>query len=664
MEGIIFMLRKGMFLADRYEIIEQIGTGGMSDVYKAKCHKLNRFVAIKVMKSEFSEDKTFVSKFRAEAQSVAGFTHPNIVNVYDVGDENGIYYIVMELVEGITLKKYIEKRGRIPFKEAVSIAIQVANGLDAAHKHNIVHRDIKPQNIIISKEGKVKVTDFGIAKVASSSTINSSSTMGSVHYISPEQARGGYSDARSDLYSLGITIFEMLTGTVPFDGDSTVAVAVQHIQDEIPAPSTVTDDIPLSIDRIVLKLTQKKPDRRYQTAAELITDLKKSLVMPDTDFVVMAPLYGASGSASQVMPANNNSVKDEDDNLSDDDFLDDSEDEEDDEQSKNELEDDSDDSDIDDENNDKLDLIMKIIGIGIAVIILIVTIFIIVKLVGSTKSNKNNNESTQTTESSIEQTSTSADDKNKVTVPKVEGMTKDDAIKALNEVGLGYRAVVQNSDRVSEGTVISQGTAAGKKVAKNTQIIITISGGKEVKNITVPSVTGKTESEARTALEADGFVVDVDYQYSSTVENGKVIKASPSGSVAQGSTITITVSRGKEIKNVTMANLIGKTESEAKQWIDSNGLKYSVKYTTTSGTYGNVVSCDYSEGTSVPEGTTITITVSHKQETTTKATEADKNNNTNQGGSSNNNSNGNNNANGNNSDSNNQPKNAEQKSQN
>jgi len=663
-EGIIFMLRKGMFLADRYEIIEQIGTGGMSDVYKAKCHKLNRFVAIKVMKSEFSEDKTFVSKFRAEAQSVAGFTHPNIVNVYDVGDENGIYYIVMELVEGITLKKYIEKRGRIPFKEAVSIAIQVANGLDAAHKHNIVHRDIKPQNIIISKEGKVKVTDFGIAKVASSSTINSSSTMGSVHYISPEQARGGYSDARSDLYSLGITIFEMITGTVPFDGDSTVAVAVQHIQDEIPAPSTVTDDIPLSIDRIVLKLTQKKPDRRYQTAAELITDLKKSLVMPDTDFVVMAPLYGASGSASQVMPANNNPVKDEDDNLSDDDFLDDSEDEEDDEQSKNELEDDSDDSDIDDENNDKLDLIMKIIGIGIAVIILIVTIFIIVKLVGSTKSNKNNNESTQTTESSIEQTSTSADDKNKVTVPKVEGMTKDDAIKALNEVGLGYRAVVQNSDRVSEGTVISQGTAAGKKVAKNTQIIITISGGKEVKNITVPSVTGKTESEARTALEADGFVVDVDYQYSSTVENGKVIKASPSGSVAQGSTITITVSRGKEIKNVTMANLIGKTESEAKQWIDSNGLKYSVKYTTTSGTYGNVVSCDYSEGTSVPEGTTVTITVSHKQETTTKATEADKNNNTNQGGSSNNNSNGNNNANGNNSDSNNQPKNAEQKSQN
>ena len=335
------MLRKGMFLADRYEIIEQIGTGGMSDVYKAKCHKLNRYVAIKVMKSEFSEDKTFVSKFRAEAQSVAGFTHPNVVNVYDVGDENGVYYIVMELVEGITLKKYIEKRGKIPFKEAVSIAIQVANGLDAAHKHNIVHRDIKPQNIIISKEGKVKVTDFGIAKVASSSTINSSSTMGSVHYISPEQARGGYSDARSDIYSLGITIFEMLTGTVPFDGDSTVAVAVQHIQDEIPAPSTVVADIPLSIDRIVIKCTQKKPDRRYQTAAELITDLKKALVMPDEDFVKMAPAYAAAGVAATASSDTEEvNAGENDDALSDDDiFLEDDENED----SDNELQEDDED---------------------------------------------------------------------------------------------------------------------------------------------------------------------------------------------------------------------------------------------------------------------------------------------------------------------------------
>ena len=618
------MLRKGMFLADRYEIIEQIGTGGMSDVYKAKCHKLNRYVAIKVMKSEFSEDKTFVSKFRAEAQSVAGFTHPNVVNVYDVGDENGIYYIVMELVEGITLKKYIEKRGKLPFKEAVSIAIQVANGLDAAHKHRIVHRDIKPQNIIISKEGKVKVTDFGIAKVASSSTINSSSTMGSVHYISPEQARGGYSDERSDIYSLGITIFEMLTGTVPFDGDSTVAVAVQHIQDEIPAPSTVAADIPVSIDKIVLKCTQKKPDRRYQSAAELITDLKKSLVMPDEDFVVMAPMYAASGTAASVtadaLNAKEVKAEEKDDILSDDDmFIEDDDNEEETENNIEESEED-DDVDIDDESNDKLDLIMKIIGIGIAVIILIVTIFVIVKLVGSTRSSKNDN--TETT-SSIEETISTEAGKDTVTVPKVEGMTKEDAVKALNEVGLGYKQVIQSSKTVAKDTVISQGTKAGAKVAKNTQIILTISGGEDVVNTTVPSVTGETEDDAREKLEAAGFKVTVDYDYSSTVAEGKVIKASPSGSVAKGTTVTITVSRGKQIQNVTMANLVGMTESAARQWLESNGLGVNVTYDDKNGEYGKVISSHYSEGTSVPEGTTVTITVSHKQqEAPTKATEA------------------------------------------
>ncbi|MCM1308444.1 MAG: protein kinase, partial [Butyrivibrio sp.] len=214
------MLREGMFLADRYEILEKIGSGGMADVYKAKCHKLNRYVAIKVLKPEFVEDRNFVSKFRAEAQSAAGLMHANIVNVYDVGEEDGIYYIIMELVEGITLKKYIEKKGNLGVREAVSIAIQVAQGIEAAHKHHIVHRDIKPQNIIISKEGKVKVTDFGIARAASSNTINSS-VMGSVHYISPEQARGGYSDEKSDIYSFGIMLFEMLTGKVPFEGDTT-----------------------------------------------------------------------------------------------------------------------------------------------------------------------------------------------------------------------------------------------------------------------------------------------------------------------------------------------------------------------------------------------------------------------------------------------------------
>ena len=278
------MVKIGMMIGDRYEILEKIGTGGMSDVYKAKCHKLNRFVAIKVLKQEFSENANFVSKFRTEAQAAAGLMHPNIVNVYDVGEENGIYYIVMELVDGITLKKYIEKKARLSFKEAVSIAIQVSMGIEAAHNNHIIHRDIKPQNIIISKDGKVKVTDFGIAKAATSNTITSN-VMGSVHYTSPEQARGGYSDEKSDIYSLGITIFEMLTGRVPFNGETTVAIAIKHIQEEMPSPKEFVPEIPASVEGIVLKCCQKSPDRRYQNMQELIADLKQSLMNPE-EFVV------------------------------------------------------------------------------------------------------------------------------------------------------------------------------------------------------------------------------------------------------------------------------------------------------------------------------------------------------------------------------------------
>ena len=624
------MLREGMFLADRYEIIEQIGTGGMADVYKAKCHKLNRYVAIKVMKSEFSQDKTFVSKFWAEAQSAAGLVNPNVVNVYDVGVENGIYYIVMELVEGITLKKYIEKRGRLPYKEAVSIAIQVANGMDAAHKHNIVHRDIKPQNIIISKEGKVKVTDFGIAKVASSATINTSASMGSVHYISPEQARGGYSDERSDIYSLGITLFEMLTGTVPFDGDSAVSVAVQHIQDSIPLPSQLVEGVPVSVDKIVLKCTQKKTDRRYQSAAELIVDLKKSLVMPDEDFVRMGSAYDS------VLKKDEEEYNPDDDELLTESAghdLDDDNDDTDDEL----LENDSDkDEDIDDERNDKLELVMKCIGIGIAVIILMITIFVVIKLVGNGKNTAKNNKN------SVEATTVNTANNNSsdmVEVPKVVGMTKEDAIKALNKLGLGYKAVTQSSDTVAEDCVISQGNVGGSKVEKNSQIVLTISTGKENKEVTVPNVKGKSEQEAKEAIEAANLVASVDYQYSDSVEAGNVIKYSPSGSVAEGSTVTIQVSRGKKVTNVSVPNVLGMSESLASQTLDSANLKVTVKYETSSkAEYGTVTSqTPYSAGDSVPSGTTITIYVSHYQQTAQQTTTAANNKNNN--GNSNNSSN-------------------------
>ncbi|MBR4759184.1 MAG: Stk1 family PASTA domain-containing Ser/Thr kinase, partial [Lachnospiraceae bacterium] len=278
------MITVGTIIGERYEILEKIGTGGMSDVYKAKDSKLNRYVAVKVLKSEFSENTNFVSKFRVEAQAAARLTHPNIVNVYDVGEEGDTHYIVMELVEGITLKNYIEKKARLSVKEAISIAIQVSMGIEAAHNNHIIHRDIKPQNIMISKEGKVKIADFGIAKAATSNTITSN-VMGSVHYTSPEQARGGFSDERSDIYSLGCTMYEMLTGRVPFDGETTVAIAIKHIQDDMPSPRDFVSEIPVCVEQIIFKCTQKSPDRRYQSMSELIVDLKKSLISPEDNFV-------------------------------------------------------------------------------------------------------------------------------------------------------------------------------------------------------------------------------------------------------------------------------------------------------------------------------------------------------------------------------------------
>ncbi len=278
------MLKVGMFIQNRYEIISRIGSGGMADVYKAKDHKLNRFVAVKVLKQEFRDDKVFISKFRVEAQSAAGLAHANIVNVYDVGEEAGIYYIVMELVEGVTLKEYIKNKGRLSVREATSIALQISAGLEAAHNNGIIHRDVKPQNIIISTDGKVKVADFGIARAATTNTVNSN-VMGSVHYSSPEQSRGGYSDEKSDIYSLGITIYEMLTGQVPFDGDTAVAVAIRHLQEEVHGPKELVPEIPYSTNQIVLKCTQKSPDRRYANMTELIRDLRESLVNPDGDFV-------------------------------------------------------------------------------------------------------------------------------------------------------------------------------------------------------------------------------------------------------------------------------------------------------------------------------------------------------------------------------------------
>ena len=445
------MLEIGSFLSDRYEILSKVGAGGMSDVYKAKDHILSRFVAIKVLKQEFSEDSSFVTKFRAEAQSAAGLEHPNIVNIYDVGSENGLYYIVMEYVEGITLKTYIEKKGQLSFKESASIAIQVARGIEAAHNKNIIHRDIKPQNIIISTDGKVKVTDFGIAKATSSNTI-SPDVVGSVHYASPEQATNGFVVGRSDIYSLGIVMFEMVTGRVPFDGDTTVAVALQHLQEEIARPSIYAPDLPISFEKIILKCTQKTPDRRYQTIEELLTDIRRSLAHPDEDFVTIAPLVDG-GKTKVISPEELDKIKEgrgvaEDLNDDDidadngDEYADDEED--DDEYDESLLDDDDDEEDEDDDDdgkllNPKMDKAITIMGIVTAVIIVIVIIYLALSVAGVFKFGGKKNSESQQTESQTQTESESESETQTETegqMIEIRGMSVEDAQKAVDRLKL------------------------------------------------------------------------------------------------------------------------------------------------------------------------------------------------------------------------------------
>lgn len=567
------MLKPGMFIADRYEILGKIGSGGMSDVYKAKDHKLNRHVAIKVLKPEFSEDRSFVTKFRVEAQSAAGLIHANIVNVYDVGDEDGIYYIVMELVEGITLKKYIEKKGRLGVREAVSIAIQVAQGIEAAHNHHIVHRDIKPQNIIISKEGKVKVTDFGIARAATSNTINSNA-MGSVHYISPEQARGGYSDEKSDIYSFGIMLYEMLTGRVPFEGDTTVSVALQHIQDDIVSPAELVPGIPISVEKIVLKCTQKRTERRYQNMSDLIADLKHSLVAPDDDFVVMRPVASNGPTKmitedeldmihqmSAIKSTNMTSRRNNDEYDIDD------EDEEDEDVSDNRDLDEEDDDYDDDERSGSstVDKVITALGISVAVIIVIITIFIIMKMVSVLSGNSNKGNNSQTT------TQTTQESDGRVEVPLVTGYTHDEAQKMLNDVNLGVKLTYDNSS-YDAGMVIEQNVAAGSRVKEHTTIVLTVSSGPE--SFSMINVDDMTEDDATEALQELGLKVKTEYVVSSEVEQFHVVSSTPKhlAKVKQGDEVTLYISMGDGKVYTEVPNLLGMTEDEATSAIVSNGF--------------------------------------------------------------------------------------------
>ena len=509
------MIKIGMLIGERYEILEKIVTGGMSDVYKAKCHKLNRFVAVKVLKQEFSENENFVSKFKVEAQAAAGLMHPNIVNVYDVGNENGIYYIVMELVEGITLKKYIEKKARLSVKEAISIAIQVSMGIEAAHNNHIIHRDIKPQNIIISKDGKVKVTDFGIAKAATSNTITSN-VMGSVHYTSPEQARGGFSDEKSDIYSLGITLFEMLTGRVPFNGDTTVAIAIKHIQEPIPSPREYVPEIPISVEQIVYKCTQKSPDRRYQSMGELTEDLKRSLMTPDEDFVKMADpdeeastrVIGA-GDVKEIKKQvqKRSSVTGDSIRLR-------KEVEEERSRKKkvkttkqSELEE----EDEDEEYDPRMEKIITILAVIAAIIIGVIVIFLVGRAMGVFPSGGSEQQTEVNTEQSSQENQTENEaggflsGQETVGLPNVEGWPFAEASAKLKQSGYEVAKEEVFSDTIESGNVVSQSPQAGTQLKSGEKVTLRVSLGKEQTQVRVPNVIGLSEMDAVVTLTEAGL---------------------------------------------------------------------------------------------------------------------------------------------------------------
>ena len=633
------MLEIGSFLSDRYEILSKVGAGGMSDVYKAKDHILSRFVAIKVLKQEFSEDSSFVTKFRAEAQSAAGLEHPNIVNIYDVGSENGLYYIVMEYVEGITLKTYIEKKGQLSFKESASIAIQVARGIEAAHNKNIIHRDIKPQNIIISTDGKVKVTDFGIAKATSSNTI-SSDVMGSVHYASPEQARNGFVDGRSDIYSLGIVMFEMVTGRVPFDGDTTVAVALQHLQEEIARPSIYAPDLPISFEKIILKCTQKTPDRRYQTIEELLTDIRRSLAHPDEDFVTIAPLVDG-GKTKVISPDELDKIKegrgvaedlnDDDTDADNDDEYADGEDD-DDEYDESLLDDDDDDEDEDDDDdgkllNPKMDKAITIMGIVTAVIIVIVIIYLALSVAGVFKFGGKKNSESQQTESQTQTESESESETQTETEGQmidIRGMSVEDAQKAVDRLKLDLTVFAFETKQSDEkdGTILDQDVKAGDTVKRGSQINVVIAGKGDSTSemVKIPSVIGKTKSSAKSTLESAGFSVTFEYgDYNNSVAADVVTAQSPSAKnqAAKGSTVTVTLSPGQ--KPITVPNVVGASQSQAESALAGAGLKYTYADSQYSDTVpaGSVISQTKS-GETVAAGTAITLTLSKgKQEIST-----------------------------------------------
>lgn len=591
------VLQTGTFLGNRYEIISMVGSGGMADVYKAKCHRLNRYVAIKILKEEFGKDADFVKRFHAEAQAAAGLLHPNIVNIYDVGEEKGLHYIVMELAEGVTLKEYIKMNGKLLADEVVNLSIQIAQGIEAAHNNRTVHRDIKPQNIIITNDGRVKVTDFGIARASNVNTITTA-TIGSVHYFSPEQARGGYVDARSDIYSLGITMYEMVTGHVPFDGENAVTVALMHLQDDVSFTESEANGIPKSLENIILKAVNKKPEFRYDTITDMIKDLMMVFQNPDGSYV-SSPKAAMAAGATVIMPkADVDKIKAAHYKKEEKRIVK--------EQEEEEIEDNGLFKNTED-MNPKLEKI--IMGLAVLVGIIFAAIFIgfIAQKIGNFGSGIVVEK--ETTTEAVSQTTTGNIVETEV-VPQVTGKLKDDAVEELENLGFVVVVETEVSNDVEKDYVIRQSVPRGNEAEKGSTITLVVSEGKET--IKIPNVVGNKENKGKKKMTDAGFQISTEEDYSSEYKEGVIMHQSPEAGTeaAHGTKVVLTISKGP--KKVAVPSVIGRSKEAGRSVLEDAGLRLGNIDSAYSDSYevGTIISQDPVKDTMVKEGTKVNVVIS------------------------------------------------------
>ncbi len=577
----------GEVLGNRYELIEKIGEGGMAIVYKARDNKLSRLVAVKILKREFANNKDISDKFKKEATAVANFSDANIVNVLDVGheEEGNIDYFVMEYVDGKTLKELIVENGKLNYTVAISIAIQIAKALECAHRNNIIHRDVKPQNILVTENGLVKVTDFGIAKSSTSATITNTTTiMGSAHYLSPEQAKGTFIDLRSDIYSLGIVLYEMVTGILPFDGESPVTIALKHIQSEPIEPKKHNPSIPDSLNNLIMKSISKESINRYQNCRELINDLQKIKENPNTPIgarvnyddgrtIVMEPIRTENIVSKDAGVTSNKKV------YSKSDFENDYEEEED------------DDDFFESKNNSKKskrnNKTMIIVGVIVIVIALLGGIaFGSGLFTGGGASSKS------------------------VTVPNIVGMTVDNAKKELEKLGLNIKVSETVESDEEENTILEMNPTANMQAKKGDTIEVKVSGG--VAKVKVPDLRDYEINYIKDLLTQKGLEWNISEQYSENIKSGYLINQYPERDteVPKGTTIELTISKGPEVKLVSVSNYLGQNVDAAKSDLEALGLTVILQEqkTDNESEEGVVLSQSIESGTKISVGAKITLT--------------------------------------------------------